>query len=60
MGLIKEPKNVNFSVDPTPLKKAEMDLIHAAIAEYYASGKVQTGNVVQEQPATYIRKNKLK
>lgn len=40
MGYIKEPKNVDFYVDPTPLKKTEMDLIHEAIAYYNATGKI--------------------
>ena len=40
MGLIKEPKNVDFYVDPTPLKKADMDIIHEAIAYYKATGKI--------------------
>ena len=47
MGYIKEPKNVDFYVDPTPLKKTEMDLIHEAIAYYNTTGKILAEPVVQ-------------
>lgn len=47
MGLIKEPKNVDFYVDPTPLKKSEMDIIHEAIAYYKATGKILRDYVQQ-------------
>lgn len=40
MGLIKEPKNVDFYVDSTPLTKKEMSIIHEAIAHYYSTGEI--------------------
>ena len=46
-GYIKEPKNVDFYVDPTPLKKIEMDLIHEAIAYYNTTGKIMAEPLVQ-------------
>ena len=40
MGLIREPKNVDFYVDQKPLTKKEMDEIHQAIAYYNTTGKI--------------------
>ena len=42
MGLIREPKNVDFYVDPTPLTEQEKEMIHEAIAYYNATGKIKT------------------
>jgi len=37
MGFIKEPKNIDFDVDPSPLSKREKNLISEAISDYYST-----------------------
>lgn len=39
MGYIKEPKGVDFVVDPTPLTTAERKKISKIIAYYKATGR---------------------
>lgn len=39
MGHIKEPKGVDFIVDPTPLTTEDKKRISAIIAHYKATGK---------------------
>jgi hypothetical protein len=41
MGLIREPKNVDFYVDPTPLTQEDKQMIHEAIAYYNVTGKIK-------------------
>ncbi len=55
MGLIREPKDVDFYVDPTPLTKEEKEMIHEAIAYYKATGKIKTETI-----AKFRKKPKLK
>ena len=40
MGYIKEPKGVDFVVEPVPLTAEEKVMISEAIAKYKATGKV--------------------
>ncbi|SEW39464.1 hypothetical protein [Chitinophaga arvensicola] len=39
MGYIKEPKGVNFVVDPKPLTENDKKLISEVISHYKATGK---------------------
>ncbi len=39
MGFIKEPKGIDFVVDPTPLTSEERKRISEFIAHYKATGK---------------------
>ncbi|HET6252589.1 MAG TPA: hypothetical protein VFE32_00880 [Puia sp.] len=40
MGYIKEPKGVDFVVEPTPLTPEDRQMISKAIEQYKATGKV--------------------
>lgn len=40
MGYIKEPKGVDFVVEPTPLTPEDRQMISNAIALYKATGKI--------------------
>ncbi len=40
MGYIKEPKGVDFVVEPIPLTPADQQMISNAIALYKATGKI--------------------
>ena len=42
MGLIKEPKEIDFFVDSTPLTEEEKKMISDAIAYYKATGRIQS------------------
>jgi hypothetical protein len=42
MGYIKEPKGVDFVVDPTPLSAAEQKRISDIIAYYKRTGRKKT------------------
>jgi hypothetical protein len=44
MGHIKEPKGIDFVVDPKPLTKVERDAISAVIAHYKTTGKKKKQN----------------
>ncbi|HPI11171.1 MAG TPA: hypothetical protein PLK63_09030 [Catalimonadaceae bacterium] len=39
MGYIKEPKGIDFVVDPTPISTEERQKISAVIAYYKATGR---------------------
>jgi hypothetical protein len=39
MGYIKEPKGVNFVVDPKPLTEQDRKMISEVIAHYKATGR---------------------
>jgi len=54
MGLIKEPLDVDFYVDPTPLTKEEREKISHHIREYKAKmAKQKNGRVFsKKKPAT--------
>ncbi len=40
MGYIKEPKGIDFVVEPIPLTPADQQMISNAIARYKATGKI--------------------
>jgi hypothetical protein len=40
MGYIKEPKGINFIVEPTPLTAKDQQMISNAIALYKSPGKI--------------------
>jgi hypothetical protein len=40
MGYIKEPKGVDFVIEPIPLTQADKQMISNAIALYKATGKI--------------------
>ena len=44
MGLIREPLDVDFYVDPTPLTKEEREAISKYIREYKAKHAVKKSN----------------
>ncbi len=56
MGMIKEPLDVDFYVDPSPLTKKEMDAIHKAIAFYNETGKIMVEPNEQQRIATSLAK----
>lgn len=51
MGYIKEPVGVDFTVDPTPLTKAERKRISEIIAYYKTTGR----KMPVKKPATRRR-----
>jgi len=55
MGLIREPKDVDFYVDPTPLTEEEKADISEAIAYYKATGKIKKQN--KNDAATKVSKS---
>jgi hypothetical protein len=40
MGYIKEPKGINFVVEPTPLSAKDQQMLSNAIALYKSTGKI--------------------
>ncbi|WP_188315820.1 hypothetical protein [Chitinophaga agrisoli] len=56
MGCIKEPKGVDFVVDPTPLTEQDKSMIHEAIAYYRQTGRKK--RTVTKKPATKQQKAK--
>ena len=40
MGYIKEPKGIDFVVEPIPLTSEDQQMISSAIALYKATGKI--------------------
>lgn len=40
MGYIREPKGVDFVIEPTPLTPKDQQMISNAIALYKATGKI--------------------
>ena len=56
MGLIKEPLNVDFYVDPKPLTIKEKDAIHQAIAFYKETGEI----MLEQNPQQLITTNLVK
>lgn len=40
MGYIKEPKGVDFVIEPIPLTSEDQQMISKAIAQYKATGKI--------------------
>ncbi len=49
MGHIKEPKGVDFTVDPTPLTDEEKKRISEIIAYYKATGRKKVFNKASQQ-----------
>jgi hypothetical protein len=59
MGHIKEPKGINFVVDPEPLSQEELKKISAIIAHYKATGKKKIDTIRTKQAGAKSRKKKL-
>ena len=59
MGYIKEPKGVDFVVEPTPLTPADKQMINNAIALYKATGKITRAPLpIKARRVTGIKKVK--
>ena len=54
MGYIKEPKGVNFVVDPSPLTQQDRQMISDVIAHYKSTGKKK--RVVKKKVRSSIKK----
>jgi hypothetical protein len=58
MGHVKEPKGVDFIVDPTPLTKEERMLISDLIAHYKRTGKKKQVNESKDAGKTSKQQSK--
>ena len=58
MGLIKEPKGINFIVDPKPLSAQDKKEISEIIAHYKATGKKIKAQPVIKRRATRTKTKK--
>ncbi|MEZ2444475.1 hypothetical protein QFZ51_002542 [Chitinophaga sp. W3I9] len=56
MGYIKEPKGINFVVDPKPVTENDKKLISEVISHYKATGKKK--RVVSGKPASKQKDSK--
>jgi hypothetical protein len=58
MGYIKEPKGVDFVVEPVPLTPEDRQMISDAIALYKSTGKITRAPRVKRKPRRAGRKAK--
>ena len=58
MGYIKEPKGVDFVVEPIPLTPEDRQMISNAIALYKATGKITRAPSPERKPRRAVKKNK--
>jgi len=58
MGYIKEPKGVDFVVEPDPLTPEDRQMISDAIALYKSTGKITRARRVKRKPRRAGKKAK--
>jgi hypothetical protein len=60
MGYIKEPKGVDFVMEPTPLTPEDRKMIDDAIARYKATGKITRVPIPKKRANRATAKKKAK
>lgn len=58
MGYIKEPKGVDFAVEPIPLTPEDRQMIGNAIALYKSTGKITRAPRPERKARRVVKKNK--
>jgi hypothetical protein len=58
MGYIKEPKGMDFVIEPTPLTTADKKMIADATALYKATGKVTRAPMPKKDGRVTVEKAK--
>lgn len=58
MGLIKEPKDVDFFVDPTPLTSEQKKMLSEAIAYYKATGRIKMYRAGAAKKRSHVKRKR--